>query len=707
FNESFVVDIFKDNFSAAHPMAAITLADMADAAGVYHTNPQIVYMAKQPALGEYNDLFGGELYLFEERPDDDWRDLPSFGNSKKIVSTYDVLEKITEKHGHKIDQAATIRARLFDILIGDWDRHDDQWRWASFKDKEKDETIYRPIPRDRDQVYSKYDGVLFGILRYTIPFLKQLRKYDPKIPADKIKWVNYHSRHFDRTFLTEGDWSDWEAAANHIKDNVTDEVIEAAIKKWPANVYAVDGEETIKVLKQRRDDMLEYAKGLYGYLAKKVDVLGTDKKDYFLVQRQDNEHTRVMVFDTNKELDKIKAVEYARVFKNSETDEISLYGMGDDDVFEIEGDVNQSILIRAIGGLGEDHFIDSSNVMGGSHNVIIYDAKEEKTTLDIGAETFNAISDRPTFNQYNHRGWDYEMDYAMPLIAVGRNPDDGFLLTGQVTFTKYGFKKDPYQSVQTFGGQVALETGAFAFNYSGEWIDAFGKWELLMDVELRGPLYARNYYGLGNETINNEDIFDDDYHRIRHRQYSIYPAIKKRFAGQSGGFSFGPLFELSEVKRTEGRFIDEIGDELDPEVFENQNFIGGRMLFNYQNLDKLALPNRGIDFRTALSYRINTGGNTNSFPTVESALAIYQNIGPPGILTFGTRAGVTHNFTNDFEFYQAAVLGGNGPNPTLRGFRRDRFSGRTAFYHNTDLRLKLANLKTKALPLSMGIFGGF
>ncbi len=705
FNESFVVDIFKDNFSAAHPMAAITLADMADAAGVYHTNPQIVYMAKQPALGAYNDLFGGGLYLFEERPAKDWTTLESFGKSEKIISTYDVLENITQKHGHKIDQAATIRSRLFDILIGDWDRHDDQWRWASFK--VDDETIYRPIPRDRDQVYSKYDGALFGILRYTIPFLKQLRKYDPKIPPSKIKWVNYHSRHFDRTFMTEGDWEDWEAAANYIKDNVTDEIIEAAIKKWPPNVYAIDGEETIKVLKQRRDDMLEYAKGLYGYLAQKVDVLGTDKKDYFLVKREDDQHTRVMVFDTNKELDEIKAVEYGRVFKNSETKEISLYGMGDDDVFEIIGEVEESILIRAIGGLGEDHFIDSSRVANGSHGVIIYDAEEEKTILEIGDKTVNAISNRPEFNQYNHRGWDYEMDYAMPLIAVGRNPDDGFLLSGQVTFTKYGFKKDPYESVQTFGGQVALETGAFAFNYSGEWIDVFNKWEFLLDAELRGPLYARNYYGLGNETINNEDVFDNDYHRVRHRQYSIYPALKKRFAGEAGGFSFGPLFELSEVKRTDGRFIDEIGDDFDPEVFENQTFMGGRLSFNYLNLDKPGLPSRGVNLNTTLSYRINTGGNTNSVPSVKSSLAIYQNIGTPGRLTLGTRVGVEHNFTNDFEFYQAAVLGGNGPDPNLRGFRRDRFSGRTAFYQNVDLRLKLADIKTKALPLSMGIFGGF
>ncbi len=706
FNESFVVDIFKDNFSAAHPMAAITLADMADAAGVYHTNPQIVYMAKQPALGAYNDLFGGGLYLLEERPAKDWSELASFGNSKKIISTYDVLENMTKHHGHKIDQAATIRSRLFDILIGDWDRHDDQWRWASFK--EDGNTIYRPIPRDRDQVYSKYDGALFSVLRYTIPFLKQLRKYDPKIPPNKIQWVNYHSRHFDRTFMNEGNWEEWETAAKHIKENVTDEIIEAAIKKWPANVYAIDGAETIKVLKQRRDDMLEYAKGLYGYLAQKVDVLGTEKKDYFLVQRIDAEHTRVMVFDTNKEVDKIKAVLYSRIFKTSETKEISLYGFGDDDIFEITGKAADGITIRVIGGLGEDSFKDDSSVEDGSPKTLIYDAKEEKSKLELGSESKNMISDRPEFNQYNHRAWDYEMDFAMPIIKVGGNPDDGILLGGSVTFTKYGFKKDPYASIQTYSGDVALETGAFALRYSGEFIDVFNKWEFLLDVELRGPLYARNYYGLGNETINNEEVLDDDdFHRIRHRLYSAYPAFKKRFAGEAGGFSFGPLIELSEIKRTEGRFIDEIGDGLDPEIFRNQTFAGAKMAFDYLNLDVPGLPTRGIDFRTSLSYRANMGGNTNDFVNLKADLAIYQNIGPPGILTLATRAGIQHNFTDDFEFYQAAVLGGNGPEPNLRGFRRDRFAGQTAFYQNIDLRLKLFDIKTKALPLSMGIFGGF
>jgi hypothetical protein len=31
------------------------------------------------------------------------------------------------------DEDEYIKARLFDMLIGDWDRHYDQWRWAEQK----------------------------------------------------------------------------------------------------------------------------------------------------------------------------------------------------------------------------------------------------------------------------------------------------------------------------------------------------------------------------------------------------------------------------------------------------------------------------------------------------------------------------------------------------------------------------------------------
>lgn len=161
---TFVERLAKDQVSTAHPYAAVTIPLLAEAAGIYHTNPQIVLVPDDPRLGSFKQTFANALCLFEERPDDDQSDAPHFGFSKEVVSTAKMLEKIREKASHRVDQTAFVRARLFDIFIGDWSRHEDQWRWATFN--QNGITLYRPIPRDRDQVYTLFDGIIpFSTLR--------------------------------------------------------------------------------------------------------------------------------------------------------------------------------------------------------------------------------------------------------------------------------------------------------------------------------------------------------------------------------------------------------------------------------------------------------------------------------------------------------------------------------------------------------------
>src|SRR5690625_6094542 len=91
-----------------------------------------------------------------------------------------------------MDESSYIRARLFDMLIGDWDRHEDQWRWAVFK--EEDRTIYQPIPRDRDQVFPKYDGFLIKLIM-KIPALRHMQNFSETI--HNVKWFNMESYPLD------------------------------------------------------------------------------------------------------------------------------------------------------------------------------------------------------------------------------------------------------------------------------------------------------------------------------------------------------------------------------------------------------------------------------------------------------------------------------------------------------------------------------
>ena len=70
-----------------------------------------------------------------------------------------MIENLIEDNDNRVDQNFVVRNRLFDMWIGDWDRHDDQWRWAEFK--EDNGSIYRPIPRDRDQAFFINEGFIY------------------------------------------------------------------------------------------------------------------------------------------------------------------------------------------------------------------------------------------------------------------------------------------------------------------------------------------------------------------------------------------------------------------------------------------------------------------------------------------------------------------------------------------------------------------
>ncbi|MBA2747135.1 MAG: hypothetical protein H0U44_12985, partial [Flavisolibacter sp.] len=97
---SFVESIANDQISTNHPYGALIVPDLAAAAGIYHTNPKYYVMRRGDSLQEFNDQFAGMLGLVEERPDKSHTDEASFGEPENIISTENMLEKITEENDH-------------------------------------------------------------------------------------------------------------------------------------------------------------------------------------------------------------------------------------------------------------------------------------------------------------------------------------------------------------------------------------------------------------------------------------------------------------------------------------------------------------------------------------------------------------------------------------------------------------------------------
>lgn len=686
--------IVQETFLSSHPFAALAIPPMAEAIKVYHTNPKLYYIPKQPRLGVHNDLFGGQVYLVEERAGGSWEDNASFGNSKKLISTGDMAEKITSKHKHKVDQAWLLRSRLFDQVIGDWDRHDDQWRWAKIEVNE-DSTIYRAIPRDRDQPFSKYDGLLIQCARLFMPFLRQLKVYSPDIK--NMKWSSWSPKYVDNSFLNEMEWEDWEREAKYIQENLTDEVIDKAFLTWPQKAQELTAGEIKSILKQRRDNLVRFARMHYELLYKKTDVYGTEKDERFEIDRLDEENTRIRIYHKRKKGDRLV---YDRTFQRAVTKEISIYGLGDDDDFIVRGNVKKGILLRLIGGLGEDKFVDTSQVGGGSKKTKIYDNLEENI-YELGTEAKNLSSDDREKNIYDRRSFDYEYDFTIPMPNLGFNPDDGFFIGLNTLTTTYAFKKAPYAAIHRFTGDVAFATGGINASYMGDFTGAIGRWNFLLDALYRSDRFAFAYYGLGNDTeLTTNDL---NFNRVRQSMISIHPALKKPITILGDGFTIGPVVEITSIENTAGRFISGDATGLPESVFENQFYGGIRGGLDVLSVDNLQIPTRGARFSANASWMTDFNASDRDFSLLNSELTVYQNIDNAAHFVLASRVGIAHR-TGDYPFFHSAILGGN---TNLRGYRADRFYGTTAFYHTSDLRIKLFSSINKILPFTLGIVGGF
>lgn len=244
-------NIVVDGISAQHPYGAVAAAALADAAGVLHTHPRPVFIPRQKFLGEYNDKYGDRLFLLEYETEGKVNWTP-FQSVKEILDTDDLQELKAEVGKRlKIDRNSLVRARLFDLLIGDWDRHAKQWGWVI--QEIDDELVAYSLPGDRDNAFFKLEGVIPSIIshRSVEPLVRPFEK-----EIDYLPGLVYP---VDVYFLKNTPKEIYEAEAKFLQKALTDERITAALKKWNMGFYRQDGEEIAAKIKQRREDLLEYA----------------------------------------------------------------------------------------------------------------------------------------------------------------------------------------------------------------------------------------------------------------------------------------------------------------------------------------------------------------------------------------------------------------------------------------------------------------
>jgi len=687
-------DLVSDGVSASYPYASLSMMVLADAAGVPYGKVKLVYVPDDPKLGEFRDEFKNMMATFEER-------IPE--NVSKEYDTDDVADKLEKDNDNKVDQLALLRARILDMFVMDLDRHEDQWLWGAIDNENGKGKTFFPIPRDRDQAFYINQGLIPGIVK-SRSLVPQLEGFKPK--ANNINRFNYAARNLDRFFLTELTEQDWKQAAEKFVSQMTDEVIEKALDMQPKGVKEISAGKIIQTLKDRRNylvgDVMEY----YAFISQIVSVYGSDKKELFNINRNDDGSVLLQVNKIDKEGAQSTKM-YERKFDPMVTKEIRIYGMDGDDKFVLTGS-DDKIKLRLIGGGGSDVFENTSKIQKGT---LVYDRRDGNNKLIGGFK--NKMANDTIVNSFKRIYYKYP--FQKIFVTGGYNPDDGIFIGPSYKYMRHGFRKEPFKTSHLFKASYAFSTKAVNLHYSNELMSIIGhKTDLVTDIEYKGPNNTTNFFGYGVNTVYDKSKSGKfRYYRIRYDLGDITVQLRHRFSDKVM-FYIGPTFQFysldssDDLNRKRNVFLNTLASGLNPAtLYKKQSYLGAKASFVIDTRKNPALPERGINWINSFSWL--SGNNKNSYNNVtqlNSDFSMYFSLIRNWlVLANRTGGGITFGKEGkDFEFFQAQYLGSN---ENLRGYRKERFAGKSKFYNQTELRLKIANLRTYLFPASLGIFGFF
>lgn len=685
--ETIAKDVVQDQISAANPYAPLAVAVLAEAEGVPHTHPTFVYLPRDTALGLLASDFGNDVFLFEERE-------PETGKGDKTYNTPKVVGKITGDNDERVDQKSVLRARLLDMYIMDFDRHDDQWRW--YREKHKGTHYYYPVPRDRDQAFFLNQGVIprLAARPWLLPGIQGFRDQIPDING-----FNFSARYFDRSFMNELDEKDWKKQTEKFLKKMTDSVIEAAVNAFPDSIKAQVGPMMLHRLSARRNILEENVMKYYRFLAKAVDIPATEKTELITVDKLKGGEVALNINKISKKGEVQQSI-YSRTFDPRVTKEVNVYGLGGGDQFVVRGDHATPIRVRLIGGAEPDTYLDSTTTRAGKR-IRVYDMKNGRDSFALSGNEQRRLSSDPANIKYKRDAFQYEK--FVPMLAAGYNRDDGLLLGLGFTDTRHAWRREPFSTKHVFTATHALATKAWNFRYQGEYTDVIGKTDLVLLARAKAPNNTINFFGLGNETVFDKSGGKTiSYYRARFNMYTAEGLLRTKL-GAHFSVSYGPTFNYYALDKDENnhRYITNFAHNgLDSaSIFKNKIYSGGKIVATIDTRNNQLIPTRGLLWNTV--YSANIGLDKNSYNThqLTSDMSLYLSFTDPANVVIVTRFGGGKIWGN-YEYFQALTAGGV---INLRGYRNYRFAGDALAYNNTEIRVKLFELRTYLFPASVGL----
>lgn len=679
--ESLAADILQDQISHILPSSALVVEPILEAAGVLHAVPTLYVMPDDPRLGEFRQTFAGMLGVVEIRPNEAEEGGEGFAGSERIVGSESFLDRIEDDQDDRIDGAAYLRARLLDVLVGDWDRHPDQWRWAAFDSA--DVRWWRPIPRDRDWAFSRIDGMMALAVAGIWPHYTGFRPGFP--PAWRATWS---ARKLDRELLSGLGRDTWVGVARDLQARLTDEVLDEAVARMPAPHRDRIGTGVADALRQRRDGLVAFAESWYAVLAEDVDVYATDEEELAIATFGADGSVRLTLAPAEDDGTAAGPPFFDRTFFPAETDEVRLYLRGGEDHFVSSGDAQGGVVVRAIGGGGDDRF----GALTGT--VRHYDDRGDNEGPGIDETEYDRPRDTtsPSHAAFA-RDWG-SLVARTPTAAF--DPDNGLILGGSVNWIEYGFRRHPY--ARRFGVSAALGTltGLPRIAVQLELPAVSPGVGFLAEAVVSG-LERDHFYGFGNETPGEDPDGEDGDRFFRAERWDTRVGARLRWAAAEAlRLEAGPFVRVTRDREEEARLVG-LSAPYGSGPFEEAGFEASA---RWDALDHPPYPEHGMSVEVKGLAAPAVLDVVEAFARAEADLRAYLTIGAPFEATLGLRGHGAHVW-GDAPYHEAPSIGGR---TSVRGLRSDRYTGDSSASGTAELRVPLAHFRA-LVPGEIGLLG--
>jgi outer membrane protein assembly factor BamA len=160
-----------------------------------------------------------------------------------------------------------------------------------------------------------------------------------------------------------------------------------------------------------------------------------------------------------------------------------------------------------------------------------------------------------------------------------------------------------------------------------------------------------------------------------------------------------------DLRNDTGKFVFNNFQSLHPDVYGPNKYLGLRLGYTFSSINEAIVPTKGFVLHATgklvrnisrNDYFQNYGLRAKMYLPVSRKFSFAVNAGGETILD-------NSQISNNAQYYQHAVIGGP---QSLRGYRLERFWGKTSFYNTNELRY-ITHMKSYFMNAKIGILAFF